>query len=218
MAKIAIVGGHGQIAQHLIARLAEQGHTPLALVRKPEQTAQLEHLGAEVALLNIESAAGGDFAVAFAGADAVVFAAGGGPDGNIERKQTVDLGGSIKSIAGAQAAGVNRFVQISAIAVDEPVPDDAGDVWKAYVEAKRDADTALRGSGLDWTIIRPGGLTDDDPTGQVLLGESVERAQVPRADVAAVIAAALADDRTIGKQWELVSGDRSIPDAIDAVL
>lgn len=214
MAKIAIVGGHGQIAQHLIERLVEQGHTPLALIRKPEQAPELEALGAEVGILDIENSTDEDFGKAFDGSDAVVFAAGGGPDGNIERKKTVDLGGSIKSIAGAQAAGISRFVQISAISVDQPIAADAGDVWTAYVEAKRDADTALRDSGLDWTIIRPGGLTDDEPTGQVTIGETVDRAEIPRADVAHVLAAALGDDRTIGKQWEVVSGDSLIADAI----
>ena len=128
--------------------------------------------------------------------------------------KTVDLGGSLKSIEGARSAGVKRFVQISAISVDEPVADDVGESWAAYVEAKRDADIALRDSDLDWTIIRPGGLTDDEPTGKVHLAESVEHATVPRADVAAVIAAALVEPGTIGKQWELVSGDTPIAEAI----
>ena len=214
MARIAIVGGNGKIARHLIGALKDQGHTPLALVRNDDHTSELEALGATVGILDIENSTDEDFGKAFDGSDAVVFAAGGGPDGNIGRKKTVDLGGSIKSIAGAQAAGISRFVQISAISVDQPIAADAGDVWTAYVEAKRDADTALRDSGLDWTIIRPGGLTDDEPTGQVTIGETVDRAEIPRADVAHVLAAALGDDRTIGKQWEVVSGDSLIADAI----
>ena len=147
-------------------------------------------------------------------ATSVVFAAGGGPDGNIERKRTVDLEGSLKSIEAAERVGIRRFVQISAIGVDEQLPDDAGDVWRAYVEAKRDADTALRASGLDWTILRPGRLTDDPATGRVALGDDVARSEVPRADVAAVTAAVLDDDRSIGHQWNLVSGDTPVPDAI----
>src|SRR5215210_1309570 len=187
MSRIAIVGGHGKIARLLIPLLVDAGHQPVALVRNPDYSAELEALGAEVGILDIEQEGADAFAEAFTGADAVVFAAGGGPDGNIGRKRTVDLGGSLKSIKGAQAAGVTRFVQISAIAVDQPVGDDAANVWKAYVEAKRDADIALRDSDLDWTIIRPGGLTDDEPTGLVTLAETVDRAQIPRADVAAVI-------------------------------
>jgi uncharacterized protein YbjT (DUF2867 family) len=214
MTRIAIVGGHGKIARLLIPLLVDAGHQPLALVRNPDYSAELEALGAEVGILDIEQDGADAFAKAFSGADAVVFAAGGGPDGNIERKRTVDLGGSLKSIDGAQTAGITRFVQISAIAVDQPISADAGEVWKAYVEAKRDADIALRASDLDWTIIRPGGLTDEPPTGLVELAETVELAQIPRADVAAVIAAALDEPATINRQWELISGETPIDDAI----
>ena len=218
MTRIAIVGGHGQIAQLLIAELVAAGHQPVALIRKPEQSAELEAMGAETALLDIEEDGGERFAEVFAGADAVVFAAGGGADGNIERKRTVDLGGSLKSIAGAGLAGVKRFVQISSIGVDDDLPDDIDDTWKAYVEAKRDADAALRDSDLDWTIIRPGALTDDPGTGQVEIGPRVDRGEVPRADVAAVLAAVLDDPRTIGQQWIVVGGSSSIDDAINALV
>jgi len=214
MTRIAIVGGHGKIARLLIPLLVDAGHQPVALVRNPDYSAELEALGAEVGILDIEQDGADAFAKAFSGADAVVFAAGGGPDGNIERKRTVDLEGSLKSIDGAQTAGITRFVQISAIAVDQPISADAGEVWKAYVEAKRDADIALRASDLDWTIIRPGGLTDEAPTGLVELAETVERAQIPRADVAAVIAAAVDEPATINRQWELTSGETPIDDAI----
>ncbi len=158
-------------------------------MRREEYRAELEALGAEVGLLDIERDDADAFAAAFAGCDTVVFAAGGGPDGNIERKRTVDLEGSLKSIEGARNAGIRRFVQVSAIDVDNPLPDDTGDVWRAYVEAKRDADAALRASDLDWTIIRPGRLTDDPATGLVALGADVARGDVTRADVAAVVAA-----------------------------
>jgi len=218
MAQIAIVGGNGKIARHLIGALKDQGHTPLALVRNEDYRQDLDSMGAIVGILDIERSSAEDFAAAFAGSDAVVFAAGGGPDGNISRKKTVDLEGSLKSIAGAQLAGIRRFVQISAMSVDKPIAADAGDVWAAYVEAKRDADVALRASDLDWTIIRPGALSDEDPTGQIALSGEVGRAQIPRADVAALLAAVIADDRTIGKQWEAVSGDTAISDAIDLAI
>jgi uncharacterized protein YbjT (DUF2867 family) len=218
MTRIAIVGGHGKIARRLIPLLVDAGHQPVALVRNPDHSPELERLGAEVGLLDIEQAGAEKFAEAFTGAGAVVFAAGGGPDGNVERKRTVDLGGSLKSIEGARAAGVTRFVQISAIGVDQPLDGDADDVWTAYVQAKRDADVALRDSDLDWTIIRPGGLTDDDPTGLVELAETVERGQVSRADVAAVLAGVLDEPATINHQWELVGGSTPIPDAITQAL
>src|SRR5436190_14209727 len=194
MTHIAVVGGHGKVAQHLLPRLHAEGHTPVALVRREAYRPELEALGAEVRILDIEHDDAQAFAAAFEGCDAVVFAAGGGPDGNIERKRTVDLEGSLKSIAGAQQAGISRFVQVSAIGVDEPLPDSTQPVWRAYVEAKRDADAALRSSHLDWTILRPGRLTDDAPTGLVALGD-VAPGAVPRADVAAVITLVLGDPR-----------------------
>ena len=214
MSRIAVVGGHGNVARHLHPLLAAAGHTPVALVRREEYRAELEGQGAEVRLLDIEGEDAAGFARAFEGCHAVVFAAGGGPDGNIERKRTVDLEGSLKSIEGARRAGISRFVQVSAIGVDAPLPPDSDPVWRAYVEAKRDADAALRSSGLDWTIIRPGRLTDDPPTGLVALGPDVERGQVPRADVAAVLAAVIDTGGGIGAQWDLVSGETPIDEAV----
>ncbi|PUA80851.1 SDR family oxidoreductase [Nocardioides currus] len=214
MSTVAVVGGNGQIARLLHPLLVARGHTPIALVRQESYRNRLEAMGAAVRLLDIEGSTADDFAAAFEDADAVVFAAGGGPDGNIERKRTVDLEGALKTIEGARQAGISRVVQVSAINVDEPLPDDTSAVWRAYVEAKRDADAALRESGLDWTIIRPGRLTDDEPTGRVELGEGVTRAEVPRADVAAVLAEVIDSGAGIGAQWDLVSGDTPVAEAV----
>jgi len=218
MSRIAVVGGHGQVARLLHPLLVAAGHTPVALVRREAYREELEDLGAEVRLLDLEEDGVDGYAAAFQGCAAVVFAAGGGPDGNRDRKRTVDLEGSLKSIAAAQRLGIARFVQISAIGVDDPVAEDAGDVWAAYVEAKRDADAALRASDLAWTIIRPGRLTDDPPIGLVALADDLGRGDVTRADVAAVVAAVLADDATVGRQWVLVGGSTPIPEAIRAAL
>src|SRR3954447_10026905 len=144
MSRIAVVGGHGQVAPHLLLALRGAAHDPVALVRREQYREELESRGAEVRLLDIEHSGATDFAAAFEGCDAVVFAAGGGPDGNIKPRRTVDLEGSLNSIEGARRAGIDRVVQVSAIGVDEPLPEDTGEVWRAYVEAKRDADAALR--------------------------------------------------------------------------
>ncbi len=165
MTRIAVVGGHGQVARLLHPLLIADGHEPVALVRREEQAAALHEQGVSSRHLDIEADDEEAFAAAFEGCEAVVFAAGGGPDGDVDRKRTVDLEGALKSIAGAQRAGIRRFVQVSAIGVDEPLPDDTAPVWRAYVEAKRDADAALRESDLDWTILRPGRLLDDGRPG-----------------------------------------------------
>ena len=216
--RIAVVGGHGQIARHLLVELRRSEHDAVALVRREEYRVELESRGAQVRLLDLEKEDAAAFAAAFEGCDAVVFAAGGGPDGNIERKRTVDLEGSLKSIEGAERAGISRFVQISAIGVDDPLSADTEPVWRAYVEAKRDADSALRASGLDWTIIRPGRLTDEPATGLVALGEDVERGDVPRADVAAVVAAVVGVPSTHGRQWNLVGGRVPLTEAVRAAV
>jgi uncharacterized protein YbjT (DUF2867 family) len=216
MTRVAIVGGHGQVARHLLIELRRSDSDAVALVRNERYRHEIEHRGAEMRLLDIEQQDADGFAAAFDGCTAVVFAAGGGPDGNVERKRTVDLEGSLKSIEGARIAGIRRFIQVSAINVDDPLPADTGEVWRAYVEAKRDADAALRDSDLDWTIIRPGRLTDEPATGLVALGPDVPRGDVPRADVAAVLAAVLDDPATHGKQWNLVSGDLPVVDAVRA--
>ena len=215
---VAVVGGHGQIARLLHPLLLEAGHTPVALVRSQAQAERLEADGVRTRHLDLEADDVDAYARAFEGCDAVVFAAGGGPDGNVERKRTVDLEGSTKSVDAAARAGISRFVQVSAIDVDEPVPDDTDPVWRAYVEAKRDADAYLRGSGLEWTVVRPGRLTDDAPTGAVALGEDVPRGEVTRADVAAVLLAVLEDDRTVGRQWNLVGGHTPVRQAVEEAL
>lgn len=216
--RIAIVGGNGQIARLLHPLLVKAGHQPLALARKKEYRADLEALGAELRLLDLENADDAAWDAALEGADAVVFAAGGGGDGSIERKKTVDLGGSLGAIASATRLGIRRFVQISAIGVDRPADPDLGEVWAAYVTAKRDADVALRQSELDWTVLRPGRLTDDAATGLVDLGPETERGDVTRADVAATVAALLERDDTIGRQWNVVGGETPIAEAVDAAL
>ena len=218
MSTVAVVGGHGQVARLLHPLLVAGGHTPVALVRRDEQRKVVEELGALARMLDIEQADADAFAEAFTGCDTVVFAAGGGADGNIERKRTVDLEGALKSIEGAHRSGVRRFVMISAISVDEPLPDDTSPVWRAYVEAKRDADAALRGSGLDWTVLRPGRLTDDEPTGRVSIGREVERGDITRGDVAAVVAAVVQDPSTIGYQWNVVGGQLSPAEALAVAL
>lgn len=218
MTRVAIVGGHGKIARELSGLLSARGDTPLGVIRNPEHAEDVGRLGAEAAVVDLEQSAPTELERAFAGADAVVFAAGAGPDGRVDRKQAVDLEGSRKSVAAATRAGVPRFVQISAISADRPVAEDASDVWRAYIAAKRDADAHLRASSLAWTILRPGRLTDDPANGTVTLRDEVERDEIPRADVAALIVAVLDEPGSVGKQWEVVRGPEPIADAVSALV
>lgn len=214
MTKVAIVGAHGQIGKLIIKHLRAQGLEAIGIVRKPEQLTQMEALGADPVLVDIENASAQELANRLKGADAVVFAAGAGGGSTAERKHTVDYAGSVLLAQAAQLAGIRRYVQISAIGVDDPLKPDTDPVWKAYVEAKRDADIELRKSGLDWTIIRPGPLTDDAATGLVTLNEHAGRGEVTREDVALVVVAVLQTPSSTGKQWELRGGDTPVRDAV----
>ena len=217
MSRIAIVGAHGKVAQQLMRVLYDRGDDFVGLVRSEEHADDVYRLGGEGHVLDIEQADSAAIAMAFVGCDAVVFSAGAGPGSGVARKRTVDYAGSVKSAEAAASAGVRRFVQVSAWGVDAPVAADADPQWRAYVEAKRDADADLRASGLDWTILRPGGLTFDEGTGHVLLGERVPRGVIPREDVARLIAECIADPSTIGRTWEVVSGDVPIEQAVRAL-
>lgn len=214
--RVVIAGGHGQIALLLSRQLSDAGHQPVGLIRNPEHIADLQQVGADPAVVDLESAPVNELAGHLAAADAVVFAAGAGPNSTAARKETVDRGAAILLAQAAAAAGVRRYVMVSALNTDDFDPDSE-EIFQIYLRAKSEADAALRDTSLDWTIVRPGGLTDDDPTGLVTIASSTGRAQIPRADVAAVIVAALLDPSTIGKQFELISGDTPIAEALAAL-
>jgi uncharacterized protein YbjT (DUF2867 family) len=212
---VVVVGGHGKIGRRLLRLLAERGDRARGLIRNPDHAADLEAVGAEPVLCDLE-AADADVAGAVAGADAIVFSAGAGPGSGAERKRTVDLGGAVKSIEAAKASGVGRFVIVSSMGADDPPPGD--EVFAVYLRAKAEADRAVADSGLDYTIVRPGRLTDDRGTGRIEAGPHLgRRGQIPRDDVAAVLLATLDEPATIGKTFEVLSGDMEIAAALRAL-
>ncbi|MGA9870398.1 MAG: NAD(P)H-binding protein [Rhodococcus sp. (in: high G+C Gram-positive bacteria)] len=217
--RVVIAGGHGKIAQRLIEVLTAQGDRAVALIRNPDHVNAVTALGALPELIDMETASVDDVAALLHDADAAVFAAGAGASGGVGRKDTVDRGAAVLLADAAEKAGVKRFVQISSFGAGEPVADDAEDTWKAYIEAKTAAEDDLKArTELEWTILRPGGLTDDDPTGHVSLSAPpLARGTVPRGDVAAVIATLLNTPSAAGKTLMLTSGDTAIEDAVAAV-
>ncbi|GAB3968482.1 NAD(P)H-binding protein [Actinoallomurus acanthiterrae] len=214
--RIVIAGGHGKIALHLERLLAARGDGVVGLIRNPDHAADVTATGAAPVVCDLESASLEDVAVHLDQADAVVFAAGAGPGSGTARKDTVDRAASALLADAAQRAGVRRFVQISSMGAGKPPEPGRDDVWSAYINAKTAAEEDLRGRDLDWTILRPGRLTDGPATGRVLLAESVPRGAVTRADVAAVITALLGSPGTTGRTLELVGGDTPIEDAVRA--
>lgn len=213
MATVAIAGGHGQIARLLHPLLAARGDRPLGLIRDSAHARDLMADGAEPLVCDLEQLDAAAVAQAIADADAVVFAAGAGPGSGAERKRTVDYEGAVKLMDAAKREGVRRYVMVSAMGARADPPRD-DDVFSVYLRAKHDADRALEASGLDFTIVRPGRLTDDPPSGHVAIAPELDRGEVPRADVAAVVAAVLAEPGTIGRSFDLVSGDEPIGAAV----
>lgn len=213
--RTVIAGGHGKIALRLEELLAGRGDDAAGLIRDPAQAEDLRAKGAQALVCDLESSAVEEVARHLQGADAAVFAAGAGPGSGAARKETVDRDAAVLFAEAAARAGVRRFLVVSAMRVDEAPPADMDPVFAAYLRAKGAADEAVRArDDLDWTILRPGRLTDDAPTGRVQLAARTGRAEIPRADVAAVLLALLDEPRTAGLTLELVAGDTPVPAAV----
>lgn len=215
--RIVIAGGHGQIALRLERLLAKRGDEVAGIIRRPEQAGDLLAAGAEPVVCDLESASVEDVARHMEGVDAAVFAAGAGPGSDVGRKDTVDRGAAALFADAAEAAGVRRFLVVSSMGADREPPEGTDPVFAAYLRAKGAADADVRArAGLDWTILRPGRLTDDPGTDLVRLAESTGRAEVSRDDVAAVLAALLDEPGTIGRTLELIGGEVPVEDAVRA--
>lgn len=211
---VVVAGGHGKVARRLLERLAAGGDRARGLIRNPDHAADLERLGAEPVIADLEAEE--DLSPHLAGATALVFAAGAGAGSGPERKRTVDLGGALKLIAAARQQGVGRYVMVSAMGAGDPAAGPAE--MRPYLEAKAQADAELSASGLDWTIVRPGRLTDDPATGRVVAAPRLRRrGEITRDDTAAVLAATLRAPNTIGVTFEVLAGDTPVEEAVAAL-
>jgi nucleoside-diphosphate-sugar epimerase len=214
---VVIVGGHGKIGRLLARELQQRGDRPRAVIRNPAHEADVREAGAEPVLCDLEQQGPAAVAEAIGSADALVFAAGAGPGSGAARKWTVDFGGAVTAAAACRANGIERYVMVSSIGADDPPPFDPGDVFNVYLHAKAAADRAVLATGLATTIVRPGYLTDDPPTGRVQIAPKVERGEVSRADVAAVLAEVLHQPGTAGLQFGVVGGEMPVAQAVAGV-
>lgn len=216
--RIVIAGGHGQIALRLSRLLAARGDEIAGMIRRPEQAGDLLAAGAEPVVCDLESASVDDVARHLESADAAVFAAGAGPGSGEARKETVDRAAAVLFADAAEQAGVRRFIVVSAMDTDGEPPEGTDPVFASYLRAKGAADDDVRArKDLDWTILRPGRLTNDAGTGLVTLAEHTGRGLVTRDDVAAVLAELLAEPGTAGKTLDLIGGDTEVVAAVRAV-
>jgi len=209
--EVLVVGGHGKVGLRLLWLLTREGHRGRGVIRKAEQASDLEAAGADPVLCDLER--GDDLRPHIGTADAIVFAAGAGPGSGPERKRTVDYGAAVASMEAARDRGVTRFVIVSSIGTHDVA--GAAEAMRPYLQAKRDADDALKQSGLEWTIVKPGHLTDAPGSGRVRVSHSPGgRADVPRDDVALVLLECLHAPNTIGAEFELFEGDVPAREAV----
>lgn len=213
---VLVIGANGQVGRHIIKELAESDHEAIAMVRKEEQVEHLKELGAsKVVLADLEN----DFSDAFDGVDAVIFAAGSGPKTGLDKTFTIDLWGSAKAAKYAEEKGVKRFVQLGSMGSDNP--DAGGEKMKPYLVAKRTADELLQATDLDYTIVRPGALSDEDKTGKVEVSldgfSSMEGRSIPRADVAHVLVDVLGRRNTHHKIFEVLQGEKEANEELNSI-
>lgn len=213
--KVLVIGAHGQIGNKLVHKLKSSTHNPLAMVREEKQAKEFKDAGIEAVVADLE----GDFEHAFThNVDAVVFAAGSGPDTGADKTHLIDRLGAKKSVDFAIKNKIPRFILVSAMGADYK-PTEWPKEMVTYYEAKADADKHLIQSNLDWTIILPGELSDEAGTNNVQLGSKLEQrtGKIPRVDVATVLEKVLDKENTYQKALELLSGKTPIDDAVEAI-
>jgi uncharacterized protein YbjT (DUF2867 family) len=213
---VAIAGAHGQIGRRLARILAGRGDAVTGLIRNPDQNEDLREDGTRPVVCDLESAAVEEIVAAIEGAEAVVFAAGAGPGSGGPRKLAMDRDGALKLVEAARAASVSRYVMVSAAGAGDPPSGD--DVMSIYLRAKGEADAGLAASQLDWTIVRPGRLTDEAGTGSVRIETAPFRGEIPRDDVAAVLVAVLDESRSSRATLYVNTGEEPIAEALAAIL
>lgn len=214
---VLVVGANGQIGQHLVAKLQESPkHEPIAMVRKEEQVEEFEKQRVKTVLTDLEGTVD-EIAKAAVGADAIVFTAGSGGSTGADKTMLIDFDGAVKSMKAAEKVGITRFILISAIGVQHWHEREHlawMDRGPHYSAAKHYADVWLENSPLDYTVIRPGGLTNDPGTERVAIAPTLEYDKVPREDVASVVVASLDNPQTIGKSFDLTGGQKTIEEAL----
>lgn len=212
---VFVIGANGQIGQHVVQQLQNSSeHSVRAMVRSEEQAKSFEKQGVETKLVDLEGSME-DIAKAADGCDAIVFTAGSGAHTGADKTMLIDLDGAAKSVAAAEKSGINRFIMVSAIHADNR--EKWGGTPSYYMVAKHHADRILTESKLNYTILRPGLLTNNAGNGKITAAPEVDRAEIPREDVASSIVSALNEEKTYERSFELVSGNTPIADALKSL-
>lgn len=213
--RVLVAGAHGKVGRRVLRRLADSGHTAVAMVRDAAQSDEvIAHGAADVVVADVTDGLTEALAAVLPGIDAIVFSIGSGPEGGAASKAEVDQAGSDRLVALAEVHLVSRYVMVSSQGAEDPTQAD-GD-FRAYLQAKHDADQNLMASALRWTVLRPGTLTDDVGHGTVRVTLGPATGEVTRDDVAAVVVACLTEPAAVGRVLSVHAGDTLVPDAVAA--
>ncbi|MAP80758.1 MAG: NAD-dependent dehydratase [Aequorivita sp.] len=208
MEKVLVAGANGTTGKKIVSILKNNGHyEPIAMVRKKEQIAHFKDNKVQTILADLEK----DVSDVTNGIDRVIFAAGSGG----KKVEEVDQNGAIKLVDAAKNSNVKKFVMLSSMGADNP--EEASDL-KAYLKAKHNADEHLKQSGLEYAIVRPGALTNDDGNGKIEIDNKLNKSgEIPRRDVAETLVGSLEDSVAKNKTFEILKGDTFIEAALEKI-
>ncbi|WP_404404571.1 SDR family oxidoreductase [Jeotgalibacillus malaysiensis] len=213
---VLVIGANGTTGRMTVKKLADnEQHIVRAMIRKSEQSKEMEDLGARPIIADLEQA----FKYAFEDVNAVIFAAGSGPDTGMDKTTSVDRDGAIKAIDFAKEKGIERFIMLSSMGADDPSIAGDSETFHHYLQAKHDADVHLKQSGLNYTIVRPGALTDEEATGKIDVSEEMKHreGEITREDVAMVLVESILCTNLHYKTIEMINGDQPIKDALKSI-
>lgn len=213
--KVLVAGANGHTGRLLIEYLKQDGHEAYAMIRKAEQKPDMEKLGGIPVVADLE----GDVGHAVKGMDVVIFAAGSGSKTGPDKTTAVDRDGAINLMKATEKFGIKKFIILSSFGAGRDLgePEKGEEAMHHYLKMKKEADEYLMGTELDYTIVRPGGLTHDASTSKIEVGETVDRGSVPRADVAKTMIAAIQEPNAYHKAFEMISGDVQIEEALKSL-
>jgi uncharacterized protein YbjT (DUF2867 family) len=212
MENILIIGANGNTGRKVVEGLQEmEGYNPVAMVRKDKQKNRFEENGVDARIGDLEE----DFSQVFENIDKVIFAAGSGGSTGDDKTEAVDKNGAMKAIDFAVEKNVDKFVMLSSMGTDNP---NRVEGLETYLKAKKAADDHLKKSDITYTVVQPGGLTDEDGTGKVELENKLGKfGQISREDVARTLIASLGNDMAKNTSFELLKGEQPIQEALKKV-
>lgn len=208
MEKVLVAGAHGTTGKKIISILKESNkYEPLAMVRKKEQIDGFEKDGVKTILADLEQ----DVSGTTKGMDRVIFAAGSGGK-NVEG---VDQDGAKKLVDASKKDGIKKFVMLSSMGADKP--EEASEL-KDYLKAKHNADEHLKNSGMEYSIVRPGTLNNEEGKGKIQLDNKLNKSgEISRHDVAETLVGSLEDSVAKNKTFEILQGDTQIKSALEKI-